>query len=406
MQPVQPDIDTDAPTQERPMNLHRTAIAKAATIALQPLLGMLLLAALQPAAAQERQVVTIAHAAPTSGPGAAYGKDNENGVRMAIDELNHQGLVIGGKKIDFVLAVEDDAGEARQATIVAQKFCDMRVAGVVGHLTSGTSMAASRVYNACGIPHVTGSATLPGLTQQGYNTTFRVIANDFYLGTGMAIYAADVLKLKRVAILEDRSTYGQGIVAVFKKEALARGITIVGEEYTTMTSVDFMAVLTSIKSKNPEAIFFGGLAVIGGPVLRQMEQLGMSDIKFLGGDGICVPDLVTLAAGAKAVDNVFCAQAGVSMAKMAGGGEWKKQYDSQFPGAFRVYSPYTYDATHVLVDAMKRANSVDPKVYVSRLLETNYRGITSQIAFDANGDLKTGNVTFNAFKNGTRMALN
>lgn len=356
--------------------------------------------------AQDVQVVKIGHVAPISGAQAHYGKDNENGVRMAIDEINARGLVIGGRKISFALAAEDDAGDARQANIVAQKFCDMGVAGVVGHFTSGTSMAAARVYNACGIPHITASSTLPSLTRQGYNTTFRVIANDFYLGTGMAIHAAEVLKLKRVAILEDRSAYGQGIAAVFRKEALARGITIVAEEYTSITATDFMAVLTTIKSRNPEAIFFGGMANTGAPVLRQMEQLGMSDVKFLGGDGICVSDLVTLAAGARTVDNVVCAQAGIPMSRMTGADTWKKAYDTQFPGAFRLYSPYTYDATHVLVDAMKRANSVDPKVYLSKLMETNYRGITSQIAFDATGDMKNANITFNVFRSGTRVALN
>ena len=161
--------------------------------------------------AQEVQTVKIGHAGPISGGIAHIGKDTENGVRMAVDDLNTQNLVIGGKQIKFVLAAEDDAGDPRQATAVAQKLCDQKVTGVVGHLQSGTSIPASSVYNKCDLPHITASASNPDLTKPGYKTSFRLIANDNALGAALALFAADALKLKTVAIIDDRTAYGQGV---------------------------------------------------------------------------------------------------------------------------------------------------------------------------------------------------
>ena len=356
-------------------------------------------------AAQET-IVKIGHVAPLSGSQAHYGKDNENGVRMAIEDLNAQNIVIGGKKIKFEIVAEDDAADPKQGTAAAQKLCDSKVAGVVGHLNSGTTIPASKVYNDCGIPHVTGAATNPNLTKPGYKTTYRIIANDNALGAGLAFYAADALKLKRVAIIDDRTAYGQGVAEVFKRTALAKGMTVVDEQFTTDKATDFMAILTAVKSKNPDAIFYGGMDPQAGPMLRQIEQLGMSNVKYFGGDGICTAEVAKLAAGAKTLGNVICAEGGASLAKMPGGEAWKKRYDAKYPSQFQVYSPYTYDATFVLVDAMKRANSTDPKVYTPELIKTNFKGITTTIAFEANGELKNPAITLYVYKDGKKSPLN
>jgi len=358
------------------------------------------------ASAQDVQVVKIGHVAPMSGAQAHYGKDNENGARMAVEDLNTQNIVIGGKKIKWELAAEDDAADPKQGTAAAQKLCDAKVAGVVGHLNSGTTIPAAKVYNDCGIPHITGAATNPNLTKPGYKTTYRIISNDNALGAGLAFYAADTLKLKRVAVIDDRTAYGQGVADVFKKIAASKGITVVDEQFTTDKATDFMAILTSIKAKNPDGIFFGGMDPQGGPMLRQMEQLGLGNVKYFGGDGICTSELAKLAAGAKTLENVVCAEGGASLSKMPGGEAWKKRYDAKYPNQFQVYSPYTYDATFVLVDAMKRANSVDPKVYTPKLIETNFQGVTAKIAFEPNGELKNPAITLYTYKDGKKTALN
>lgn len=358
------------------------------------------------AQAQDVQVVKIAHAGPTSGGIAHIGKDTENGVRMAIEELNTQNLTIGGKKVRFEIAAEDDAGDPKQATAVAQKLCDQKVAGVVGHLQSGTTMPASAVYNKCGIPHITTAATNPAITKPGYNTTYRLIANDNALGAALAIYAADALKLKSVAVIDDRTAYGQGLADVFKETAKQKGLNVVASEFTTDKATDFMAILTNIRAKKPDAVFYGGLDSQAGPMLRQLEQLGMGNVKFFSGDGSCTEKLPELASKVAAVANVTCATGGISVEKMAGGQDWKKRYDAKFPGQFQIYSPYAYDATMVLVDAMKRANSVDPKVYVPALRKTSYKGVTAQIEFTDKGELTKPAVTLNGYRNNVRTPLN
>ena len=364
------------------------------------------LTALTGLASAQEAIVKIGHVAPLSGSQAHYGKDNENGVRMAIEDLNAQNIVIGGKKIKFEIVAEDDAADPKQGTAVAQKLCDSKVAGVVGHLNSGTTIPASKVYNDCGIPHVTGAATNPNLTKPGYKTTYRIIANDNALGSGLAFYAADALKLRRVAIIDDRTAYGQGVAEVFKRTALVKGMTVVDEQFTTDKATDFMAILTAVKSKSPDAIFFGGMDPQAGPMLRQMEQLGMSNVKYFGGDGICTAEVAKLAAGAKTLGNVVCAEGGASLKKMPGGEAWMKRYEAKYPKQFQVYSPYTYDATFVLVDAMKRANSTDPKVYTPELIKTNFKGVTTTIAFEPNGELKNPAITLYVYKDGKKSPLN
>ena len=357
-------------------------------------------------ASAQDAIVKIGHVAPMSGSQAHYGKDNENGARMAIEDMNTQNIVIGGKKIKFELVAEDDAADPKQGTAVAQKLCDSKVSGVVGHLNSGTTIPASKVYNDCGIPMVTGAATNPNLTKPGYKTTYRIIANDNALGAGLAFYAADAMKLKKVAIIDDRTAYGQGVAEVFKKTAQAKGMTVVDEQFTTDKATDFMAILTAVKSKNPDAVFFGGMDAQGGPMLRQMEQLGMGNVKVFGGDGICTAELAKLTAGAKTLGNVVCAEGAASLAKMPGGEAWKKRYDAKYPGQYQIYSPYTYDATFLLVDAMKRANSTDPKVYTPELIKSNFKGVTTTIAFEPNGELKNPAMTLYVYKDGKKSALN
>ena len=358
------------------------------------------------AAAQDVKVVKLGHAGPISGGIAHIGKDTENGVRLAVEDLNAQGLVIGGKKIKFELVAEDDGGDPRQATAVAQKLCDQNVAGLVGHLQSGTSIPAASVYSRCGLPNITASASNPDLTKPGYKTTFRLIANDNALGADLAVFASDTLKLKKVAVIDDRTAYGQGVASVFKATALQKGMAVVAEEFTNDKATDFMAILTKIKSTKPDAVFYGGLDAQAGPMLRQMVQLGLGDVKFFGGDALCTEKLPELAGKSPTLQNVTCATGGASVAKMQGGAEWKKRYDAKFPGQFQIYSPYAYDAAMVLADAMKRADSVDPQVYGPFISKTQYKGVTANIAFTAKGELTTPAVTLYTYKDNARVTLN
>ncbi|HIV70313.1 MAG TPA: branched-chain amino acid ABC transporter substrate-binding protein [Candidatus Aquabacterium excrementipullorum] len=357
-----------------------------------------------PALAQE--VVRIGHVGPVSGPQAHYGRDNENGARMAVDELNAQGVTIAGKKLRFELIAEDDAADPKQGTAAAQKLCDAKVNGVVGHLNSGTTLPAAKVYNGCGLPMISPSATNPQLTALGYKNVYRLLANDNALGAGLAKHAFEVLKLKKVAVIDDRTAYGQGVAEVFKNTARKLGMEVVSEQYTNDRAVDFTAILTAIKGKKPDGIFFGGMDPQAGPMLRQMQQLGLTKAYLFGGDGICTEKLADLASGARTLSNVVCAIGGLSIDKLPGGQDWRKRYDAKFPKQFQVYSPYTYDATMVLVDAMKRANSTDPKVYAPKIAQTNYKGVTAQVQFEPNGELKNPAMSLYTYKDGKRINAN
>ncbi|EIJ48330.1 branched-chain amino acid ABC transporter periplasmic protein [Herbaspirillum sp. GW103] len=356
-------------------------------------------------AAQAQEVIKIGHVAPLTGPNAHIGKDNENGARMAVDELNAKGFMIAGKKVTFQLVAQDDASDPKQATTVAQALVDAKVKGVVGHMNSGTTIPASKIYYDAGIPQISPSATNPKYTQQGFNTAFRVVANDGQLGGVLGRYAVNELKGKSVAVIDDRTAYGQGVAEEFRKSAMAAGATIVATQYTTDKATDFNAILTSVKSKKPDLVFFGGMDAVAGPMLRQMDQLGIS-AKFMGGDGICTTELPALAGAGLKDSEVVCAEAGgVTEAGKKPLEDFKAAYKKKFNQDVVIYAPYTYDALMTLADAMQQAGSSDPKVYLPFLAKIHHKGVTGEIAFDSKGDILNGTLTLYTYKGGKRTLL-
>ncbi len=369
-----------------------------------PSLSLLALIAANAAVAQE-QVVRIGHVGPLSGPIAHLGKDNENGARMAIDALNAKGVSIGGKKVKFQMLAEDDGANPQQATSVAQKLADAKVNGVIGHLNSGTTIPASKIYNDNGIPQISPSATNPKYTLQGYKGAFRVVANDGQLGGALGRYAASTLKVKNVAIIDDRTAYGQGVADEFAKAAKAAGINIVGRQYTNDKATDFNAILTAIKGKNPDLVFFGGMDAVGGPMLRQMKQLGIN-AKFMGGDGICTEQLPSLAGSGIGDGQVVCAEAGgVEESQKKTMETFRADYKKKFGTDVKLYAPYVYDAVMVMADAMQRANSSEPAKYLPELAKSRYQGVTGLIEFDGHGDMKHGTLTLYTYKGGKRSEI-
>ncbi len=351
-------------------------------------------------------VVKIGHVGPTSGQIAHLGKDNENGARMAIDELNAKGVMIGGKKAKFELLAEDDAGDPKQGTAAAQKLVDSKVNGVVGHLNSGTTIPASKLYSDAGIAQISPSATNPKYTRQGYKTTFRVVADDVHLGGTLGKYAVKELKGKSIAVIDDRTAYGQGVADEFEKGVKAAGGKTVGREFTSDKATDFTAILTSLKAKKPDVVFFGGMDAVAGPMLRQMKQLGI-DARFVGGDGICSGELPKLAAGTMGEGQVVCAEAGgVEGEAKKSLEDFKAAFKKKFNADVQIYAPYVYDAVNVMVAAMVKAGSSDPAKYLPALAKTEgYKGVTGTIAFDAKGDIKNGALTLFTYKGGKREQI-
>ena len=353
-----------------------------------------------------QDVVKIGHVGPTSGQIAHLGKDNENGARMAIEELNAKGVTIGGKKVKLELLAEDDAGDPKQGTAAAQKLVDSKVMGVIGHLNSGTSIPASKIYSDAGIPQISPSATNPKFTRQGYKTTFRVVADDVHLGGTLGRYSVKELKGKSIAVIDDRTAYGQGVADEFEKGVKAAGGKTVGREFTNDKATDFTAILTSLKAKKPDIVFFGGMDAVAGPMMRQMKQLGI-EAKFVGGDGICSSELPKLAAGTMGDGQVVCAEAGgVEGAAKKSMEDFSVAFKKKYNADVQVYAPYVYDAVNVMVAAMVKAGSSDPAKYLPVLAKTDgYKGVTGIIGFDAKGDIKNGALTLYTYKGGKREQI-
>ena len=346
--------------------------------------------------------VKIGHVAPLTGPIAHLGKDNENGARLALEEINKAGLTIDGKKVVLTLVPEDDAEDPKTATQVAQKLVDAKVVGVVGHLNSGTSIPASRIYSDAGITQVSPSATNPDYTKQGFKTTYRLVATDAQQGPALANYVANTLKAKTVAIIDDSTQYGKGLADEFEKTVKAAGMKVVTREASNNKATDFKAILTKIKGSKPDVIMYGGMDATGGPLTKQAAELGIK-AKVVGGDGMCTEKLSELAGDA--VVNVTCSEAGMALSKMAQGADFQKRYKERFNSDVQIYAPFTYDAVYVLVDSMKRSNSTDPAKILAAMPDTKMQGLVGNIAFDNKGDMKEGVITLYDFKDKKKTVL-
>jgi ABC-type branched-subunit amino acid transport system substrate-binding protein len=371
---------------------------------LAPLAAVTLLAALlSNAALAQDQVVRIGLSGPLTGANAFAGKDNENGVRLAIEELNAQKIKAGGKLLRFELMSEDDQGDPKAGVNVAQKFADAGVKFVLGPYNSGVAIPASRVYNDAGILMST-VGTNPKITQSRYPNVFRIVASDNQVGGSMASYSAKELKIKTVGVIDDRTAFGQGIADEFVKQARANGLTVAGREFTNDKASDFASILTAFRAKKVDAIFFGGYAPQGAPMARQMKQLGLGSVRLLGGDTLCSPEMAKLGGDAVGA-NVMCAQAGAMLDKQAGGPAFKARFRQRFQRDPDVYAPAFYDQTMFIAQAMKANNTLDPAAVGKALHTMDYQGVAGTYGYDPSGNLKKTAVTVYTFKGGQLAPL-
>ncbi|HEX6633788.1 MAG TPA: branched-chain amino acid ABC transporter substrate-binding protein [Usitatibacter sp.] len=338
-------------------------------------------------AAPAEVTVTIAHAGPLTGSIAHLGKDDENGVHLAIDQANEKHLTIGGKPVKFVLDSEDDQADPQTGTTVAQKLVDAKVAAVIGHLNSGVTIPASEIYAKAGIPMISGSATNPAVTERGLKTVFRTVGRDDQQGPAIASYIANELKGKRVAIVDDKTAYGEGLANEVEKTLKADKVKIVGRSRTTDKETDFRAILTRIKSERPDVVFHGGMDATGGPMLKQARELGIKAV-FAFGDGACTDQMSKLAG--KAAEGLVCSQAGLP--REAASKDFVDAFTKKY-GEIKQYSPYYYDATLAVIEAMKKADSVDPAKFAPEIFNVSFDGATGHVQFDEKGDRKDAEIT-------------
>lgn len=364
-----------------------------------PVLAAIMLTLAGNAFAQE-QVIKIGQTGPLSGPNAFAGKDNENGTRLAVEELNAKKIKVAGKTLKFELVSEDDQCDPKSGVSVAQKMVDSGIKYVMGPYCSGVAIPTSRVYDE-GSVLVSTVGTNPKVTDGGYKNIFRIVAGDNQIGSGMATYAAKVLKAKTVAVIDDRTAFGQGLAAEFMKEAKNQGLTVVAQEFTTDKSTDFSAILTSIKAKKPEVIFYGGYAPQAAPMVRQMKQLAVT-AKMLGGDTLCSPEMGKI--GGEAInDVVFCAQGGAMLDKSTDGPAFKAKYKKRFNQDADVYAASFYDQAMFVAQSMSKAGSVEPEKVSMEMRKGSYKGVAANYAYDDKGNMKQAPITVFTFKN-TQLA--
>jgi branched-chain amino acid transport system substrate-binding protein len=339
--------------------------------------------------------VKIGHVGPLTGGIAHLGKDNENGARLAVEEANAAKIKIDGKEVKFVFVAEDDQADPKVGATVAQKMVDAKVAGVVGHLNSGTSIPASPIYNQAGIPVISGSATNPKLTEQGFKTQFRVVGRDDQQGPAIASYLADNNKPKTVAVIDDATAYGEGIANEVEKTLKAAKVTVLPREKGTDKTTDWKAILTKLRGRNPDAVFYGGMDATGGPLMKQGRELGIKAV-FAFGDGACTDEMAKLAG--ESAEGLLCSQAGLPVE--AADKKFLDAYKKKFNADPILYSPFTYDAANLLIAAMQKANSSDPKKYLPELAKIEHNGVTGRITFDGKGDRKDAEITIFTMKSG------
>src|SRR5918999_1109402 len=339
--------------------------------------------------------VKIGHVGPLTGGIAHLGKDNENGARLAIEEANAAKTKIDGKEVKFTLVAEDDQADPKVGTTVAQKLVDAKVVGVVGHLNSGTSIPASPIYNQAGIPVISGSATNPKLTEQGFKQQFRVVARDDQQGPAVGSYLVTNNKPQTVAVIDDATAYGEGIANEVEKSLKAAKVNVLPREKGTDKTTDWKAVLTKLRGRNPDAVFYGGMDATGGPLLKQGRELGIKAV-FSFGDGACTDKMKELAGDV--AEGLLCSQAGIPVE--AADKKFLEAYKKKFNADPILYSPFTFDAANMLIQAMQKANSSDPKKYLPVLQKLDFSGATGKIAFDDKGDRKDAEMTIFTMKGG------
>ncbi|WP_193101375.1 branched-chain amino acid ABC transporter substrate-binding protein [Burkholderia sp. Z1] len=340
--------------------------------------------------AMAQQVVKIGYAGPITGPVAQIGKDGESGVRLAIDEANASNIRIAGQAVKFELESQDDMGDPKTATTVAQKLVDDGVVGVVGHLNSGATLPASKIYSDAGVPEVSPASTNSQYTRQGFKTAHRVIGDDHDVVRVLVAYVLDKMKARRIAVVDDRSAYGQSFSDDVVAQLKEKNVTPVDRQYVTTQTIDFRGVLTALKAKNPDVIIYAGVDAQAGPMRKQMIALGMSRT-LIAGCAIETDKFVDLAGGPANADGNISSESGFALDAMPKGKAFTQKFSKH--GKPVLYSPYAYDATWALIKAMQASNSVKREDIQAGLRKVNFDGVTGKISFDDKGDLQIARVT-------------
>ncbi|MBN3724414.1 branched-chain amino acid ABC transporter substrate-binding protein [Burkholderia sp. Ac-20379] len=354
-----------------------------------PLVGALALAwGLAPAYAAPpagAAIVKIGVAAPLTGFSASNGKDVANAARLAFEEANAAGLAIGGRPVRFEVDSQDDAADPKTAVLVAQRFADEGVSGVIGHYNSSCSIAASAVYQRAGIPQISPTSSSPLLTARGFDTTFRTISNDRQMAALAAHYSVATLGAKRIAVIDDSTDYGTHLANAYAKSAAQAGAEIVSREYASPTAIDFRALLTTVKGLSPDLILYVGQDLQAASLAKQIHQLGIK-AALMGEGGFTNAHFLALAgAGAK---DMYSWEYGLPRERMPQAAELDAKLKARFGAGIVQFAPLAYDAAWAMIRAMQAADSTAPQRYLPALRALSFEGVTGTVSFTAQGDRK------------------
>lgn len=341
-------------------------------------------------------VIKIGCAAPLTGDQAQIGIDHCQGVQMAVEEANASGR-LGNSKLEL-LKMDDQRNPAQAVNVAKKLVADPAVLGVIGHFNSSCTQPASAIYKSAGMTQITAASTNPALSRQGFETFFRVAATDDVQGPQGARFASGKLGVKKLFVIDDKTTYGKGLADAFEKEAAALGVTVLGHEGITQGDKDFNPLLTKIKPLQPDLIYFGGIYPEGALLLRQARALGLK-APFMGGDGIATHTLAELAS-ADMAEGTYATMVGGDMKKVPSAAKFVAEYESRF-GKLGQWSAYGYDAANILISAVEKAASKDRAGVLAAMRSIpSFRGITGEVVFDEKGDNRNQFIGIFQFKSG------
>jgi branched-chain amino acid transport system substrate-binding protein len=356
------------------------------------LAGIALAATLAMAGIAQAQI-KLGVAGPITGPNAAFGAQLKNGVEQAVEDINAAGGILGQK---IAVSVGDDVSDPKQGVSVANKFVGDGVKLVVGHFNSGVTMPASEVYAENGILMVSPSATNPKITERGLWNTFRTCGRDDQQGTVAAAYIVKNLKGKKVAVVHDKTTYGQGLADETKKAMNKAGIKEVLYEGVNTGEKDFSALVSKIKSAAADIVYWGGLHTEGGLIVRQMRDQGVKSV-LMSGDGIVSDEFATI--GGPGVEGTLMTFAPDPRKRPEAQAVVKKFEAKKFnPESYTLYS---YAAVQIMAEAAKRANSLDPKKMAAVMKDGKaFKTVIGDITFDKKGDITRPDYVMYTWKKG------
>ncbi len=335
--------------------------------------------------------IKLGVAGPITGPNAAFGAQLKNGVDQAVADINAKGGVLGQK---ITVSVGDDVSDPKQGVSVANKFVGDGVKWVVGHFNSGVTMPASEVYQENGIVMVTPSATNPKVTERGMWNVFRTCGRDDQQGAVAAAYIADKLKGKKIAVVHDKTTYGQGLADETRKAMNAKGVKEVLYEGVNTGEKDYSALVSKIKSSGADVVYWGGLHTEGGLIVRQMRDQGVKAV-MMSGDGITSDEFATI--GGPGVEGTLMTFPPDPRNRPEAKDVVKAFEAKKFnPEAYTLYS---YAAVQIIAAAAEQAKSTDPKK-IAEVMKSGkaFKTVIGDIAYDKKGDITRPDYTMYVWK--------